>query len=833
MSLKRYSLVLALLLVIALVIVVAPVSAAVVTIDPTTPGGIAGAISAAGNGDTIILEPGTYDAHGISSSGKNLIIKANASAVPVAGSQANTIIDAQSLGRFIYVTDTSSLTLDNLTLKNGNSGSGGGGAIASGGNVTLSSSTITNCLAGGDGGAIWSNGGVITTISVTIISSTISGCSTTGGKGGAIFSNGDIVTIMSSSTISNCLANGGEGYGGAIDDGTGTILITGSTITGCEANDGGAINSDGTITITSSTISGCSSGQGGAINSEGGTVTLTSSTITGCSAQGEGGAIYSLSDNIIIEDSSTISDCSANNGGAIDDQWGSVTITSSIISNCWTTSGGDGGAIQNYGDNVVIEDSSMIVNCSAADGSGGAIDNGDGTVSLTTSMISYCWANEGGAISTTYYSGGHPAPTGTPSKSVSLEPETPLIISGSTITGCYSTGDNADGGAIYSNSDGSGPASFSITDSTLFNCSAIGNLAEGGAIYDNRDTATIATSTISNCSVIGQPELIKSVSADSEYMNGDGGAIFDNTGPATIISSTIINCSATGSPSIGFGGGAIFTAAGGSEPFTMHFCRIYNDNTGTAVVYTPDGAESIDLTNNWWGSNEDPSVFIDARSGTVISSPWLILGAAATPYTIAPGSTSAVLANLTFNSAPAQTSGGGVFVPNGIPVSFAIVSGPGGGLSSSTGTTTNGVSSPTTFTAGAILGTATVNATVDAQNVSAIIVIANTPAPISTKSHSAGTCYWCTGSSSSGSSSGYTGPSTTQAITNPTQMPTVVQPTLQPTVINTINQSAAASLAPAEPPLPTNTPKSGIDAVPVLGALGLCGAICLVRKNGN
>ena len=127
--------------------------------------------------------------------------------VPVAGSQANTIINMQSQGGFIYVTDASTLTLDNLTLKNGNSGSGGGGAIASAGTVTLTSSIISNCTAAGDGGAIWSNDMGGTTISVTIISSTISGCSTTGGNGGAIWSDGDIVTIMSSSTISELHGN--------------------------------------------------------------------------------------------------------------------------------------------------------------------------------------------------------------------------------------------------------------------------------------------------------------------------------------------------------------------------------------------------------------------------------------------------------------------------------------------------------------------------------------------------------------------------------------------------------------------------------------------------
>ncbi len=46
--------------------------------------------------------------------------------------------------------------------------------------------------------------------------------------------------------------------------------------------------------------------------------------------------------------------------------------------------------------------------------------------------------------------------------------------------------------------------------------------------------------------------------------------------------------------------------------------------------------------------------------------------------------------------------------------------------------------------------------------------------------------------------------------------------------------TAAATPSPAyTQPLPTNTPKSGIDAIPVIGALGLCGVIVLFRKNGN
>ncbi|MGA2103920.1 MAG: hypothetical protein ABSG06_00855 [Methanoregula sp.] len=46
--------------------------------------------------------------------------------------------------------------------------------------------------------------------------------------------------------------------------------------------------------------------------------------------------------------------------------------------------------------------------------------------------------------------------------------------------------------------------------------------------------------------------------------------------------------------------------------------------------------------------------------------------------------------------------------------------------------------------------------------------------------------------------------------------------------------AAAAEISSiTEPPLLTITPQSGIDAVPVIGASGLCGVIILFRKNGN
>ncbi|MGB7993179.1 hypothetical protein [Methanoregula sp.] len=56
---------------------------------------------------------------------------------------------------------------------------------------------------------------------------------------------------------------------------------------------------------------------------------------------------------------------------------------------------------------------------------------------------------------------------------------------------------------------------------------------------------------------------------------------------------------------------------------------------------------------------------------------------------------------------------------------------------------------------------------------------------------------------------------------------------MQQTANDPVTGAATPSPADTQPPLPTNTPKSGIDAIPVIGALGLCGAIFLFLKNGN
>lgn len=200
------------ILVLLLILTLAlPVSAAVITINNSSATALATAVSGAGNNDVILLQPGTYFEHSIEYSGKSLTIQANTGHGP-----SDTIIEAQSSGRIFNVTDASSLTIDNLTLRNGKAANGAAGANTDG--------SINN---GGTGSAGGSGGAILSAGAVTVTSSTITGCSAgTGGTRG---------------TDGHGIAPGGNG--GAVFT-PGTVSITTSTITGCSAGSPNPDDSD-------------------------------------------------------------------------------------------------------------------------------------------------------------------------------------------------------------------------------------------------------------------------------------------------------------------------------------------------------------------------------------------------------------------------------------------------------------------------------------------------------------------------------------------------------------------------------------------------------------
>ncbi len=154
------------------------------------------AIDAAENGDSIIVEVGTY-AERIDFLGKAI-------SVTSASGSSNTIIDGSAAG--IVVTfengEQSTSVLDGFTIRSGSTLYGGGVSIKN------SFPSIANCLITGNqatysGGAIYVDSGSVDLENVVLEGNI------TGGAGGAIYLKESSATIIGGSVISNSANNGG------------------------------------------------------------------------------------------------------------------------------------------------------------------------------------------------------------------------------------------------------------------------------------------------------------------------------------------------------------------------------------------------------------------------------------------------------------------------------------------------------------------------------------------------------------------------------------------------------------------------------------------------
>jgi hypothetical protein len=127
---------------------------------------------------------------------------------------------------------------------------------------------------------------------------------------------------------------------------------------------------------------------------------------------------------------------------------------------------------------------------------------------------------------------------------------------------------------------------------------------------------------------------------------------------------------------------------------------------------------SLDASDNWWGTNSDPSAYVSASGVTY--SPWLVLGITASPSTITTGGTTIISANLTYHTDGTTISAvtGTTSAPDGTLVAFTAT---GGTVSPATAYTESGVAS-TTFTPSGT-GTATITATVGGQSVTVPVTV--------------------------------------------------------------------------------------------------------------
>jgi hypothetical protein len=187
---------------------------------------------------------------------------------------------------------------------------------------------------------------------------------------------------------------------------SGTVTITGLSVTGGYAASGGGIsNENGTLTVSDSTVSDNTAtdlntlaGGGGIFNNTG-TLTVSGSTVSDNTATtGYAGAIFNNSGTVTVTDSTV----SGNDGwyvGGIHNR-GTLNVTGSTLSDNIATKN-FGGAISNFGGTLHLSDSTLSGN-SAMNlnlGSGGAIYN-KGPATVTNSTLSGNSAYQGGGIYT-------------------------------------------------------------------------------------------------------------------------------------------------------------------------------------------------------------------------------------------------------------------------------------------------------------------------------------------------------------------------------------------------------------------------------------------------
>jgi hypothetical protein len=190
--------------------------------------------------------------------------------------------------RAFTVTNTGSLSLDNLTVTNAKDTLGGGLLNQTGGTVSL-----TNCNFSGNSTTLTGGGGIFNAGMMTM-SNTVVIVNSAANQGGGIFNSGTGVLTLTDCTVS---FNDDSGIGGGGIGNAGLLTINRSTIRGnlTNGNGGGIFTLAGTVNLTNSTVSfnsAFANNGGGIFNGNGGTVTITNGTITDVNQAVVGGGIY-------------------------------------------------------------------------------------------------------------------------------------------------------------------------------------------------------------------------------------------------------------------------------------------------------------------------------------------------------------------------------------------------------------------------------------------------------------------------------------------------------------------------------------------------------------
>ena len=396
--------------------------------------------------------------------------------VSIEGNANNIVIDAVNQSR-IFTIDDSLVSIDRLTLRNGNATEApyvGGAIDAIGSTLTVTDSVLSNNTAQ-SGGAI-----SLRSSSLVLTNSELSSNSATEYGGGislaANISGGSEATITGGTFSDNTAG----GYGGGAINAYyyASLSITGSTFnrniaTGSVVGgNGGALRSVASkATIADSVFTANSAtSRGGAINADSGNYSYNALDISGTTlsnnSSSQGGALRIRLENVAVTlDDMTINDNSAAFAAAMFASDSDIAITDSEVFD--NSASNFAGALQFSDTTASIERSSIYGNLASR--AGAILLSSGSTLDLTASTIN--------ANSVTEVAGG-----------LSLGLGTSANIINSTISGNSATDT---GGGINS-----GFATLTLTNTTLADNSA----ATAAGLNNDNSNITIANSILANSS---------------------------------------------------------------------------------------------------------------------------------------------------------------------------------------------------------------------------------------------------------------------------------------------------------------------------------------------
>jgi CSLREA domain-containing protein len=265
------------------------------------------------------------------------------------------------------------------------------------------------------------------------------------------------------------------------------------------------------------------------------------------------------------------------------------------------------------------------------------------------------------------------------------------------------------GGGVRSQSSA---ASLTMTGSTVS-----GNQADfgGGLVISHNPgfTASITDSAITGNQAIDQPE-----GAAGSFGNG-GGILSTTDGALTITRSVLTGNNAAKD------GGAIHVTDGsvaGVGTLDVGLSRITGNTAGTGATGIHQVSGTVTAEKNWWGCNAGPgNAGCSTTSGTVDSTPRVVLRHSASPTSISTGATSTLTADFLTNSDSSANAPADLAAFTGLAVTFgnAVL----GSLSGAQPSIQSNGAATATYTAGSTGGSGSADATVDGETETASVTV--------------------------------------------------------------------------------------------------------------